>query len=176
LACAELDHDVTPDLLVTGAGEPQDRGLGQLGAGRDPQDDRAVTVAQGQRGDPVDRLRDVPQQRIVGADRGQLDTDGQVGGPLQMTLGRRAVEQAAKPVQRGEPPVLFPAGGHLEVVDLEARPMQFDGLGPGRWGFSHGSLSGCAATKGQKLSRNARRARHAPRRTSPRTKGSSRQN
>jgi hypothetical protein len=116
---ADLDDELAPDdVLGAGARQPQRDRAVQLGLGRHADDGGAAAALPGEGGQPVDRLGQALEQRVVGLDAGQLDAVGQVGVPLEVGVRRGAVQQRADALHRGEAPLLLAAGGHAEGVGV----------------------------------------------------------
>ena len=114
---ADLDDQLAPhDLVRAGAGQAERDGAVQLRLGRDADDRGAAAALPGERGEPVGRLGQALEQRVVGVDRGQLDALGQVGHPGQVRIGRGAVQERTDPLHGREAPGLLAARGHAEGV------------------------------------------------------------
>ena len=76
------------DVGRTGAGQPDDGGLGRCGRLGDTQDERPARPVQGQSGQLVDRQREVGQGRVISRELDQFDTCGQVVVDRQPGVGR----------------------------------------------------------------------------------------
>ena len=86
---ADLDDQLAPgDVVAAGAGEAEvDRAV-ELSLGGHTDDGRAAAALPGERGEPVGRLGQALEQRVIGLDAGQLDALGQVRRPGQVGVGR----------------------------------------------------------------------------------------
>ena len=108
-------------------------GRSSCASGGHADDGGAVAALPGERGEPVGRLGQALEQRVVGLDAGQLDAVGQVGGPRRVRV-RGAPSSSARirfigvKRQVSSRPVGTPkASGSVEVNRSAGEPV---GAGP----------------------------------------------